>query len=175
MWKTFWSNAGLLSARRLPLENKLQLIQRATLPVADQHMARWPFTSHRAKQIDRMQRKMLLICNPKAPRDDELFESSLFFKRRHREAAGLQRRIGCWSHRWATQVVKWHSHIRRDPNFSWPSQLLDVRSSADLQERRWLWNRPRARVLPGFTHARWTECYLNALEVHRRHSTTTIS
>ena len=110
-----------------------------------------------------------------APRDDELFESSLFFKRRHREAASLQRRIGCWSHRWATQVVKWHSHIRRDPIFSWPSQLLDVRSSANLQERRRLWNRPRTRVLPGFTHARWTECYFNALEVHRRHNNTVIS
>ena len=78
MRKTFWLNAGLLSARRLPLENKLQLIQRATLPVADQHMVRWPFTSHRARQIDRMQRKMLLICNPRAPRDDELFETHYF-------------------------------------------------------------------------------------------------
>ena len=164
MWKTFWSNAGLLSARRLPLDHKLKLIQRATLPIADQHMVRWPFTDHRAKQVDRVQRKMLLICNRCAPMPTE--DSETFFKRRHREAATLQRRAGRWSHRWATQVVKWHSHIRRDPNFSWPSQLLKVRPPAELQARRWLWNRPRTRVLPGFTNARWTECVEKALEVH---------
>ena len=99
MWRAFWSNAGTLSARHLPLRCKLSLLTRATRCIADQHMVRWPFTAHRAGTVDRMQRKMLQVCEFLRPSDGESVE--LFCKRRGRSASRLQQRVGRWSVRWA--------------------------------------------------------------------------
>ena len=148
LW-TLWSNGGTLSAWRLPLRCKLALLTRATRCIADQHIVRWPFTVHRAGDVYRTQRKMLQVCEALQQLAGESLES--FCRRKARTANRLQKR-----------VVKWDAHIRRDPNFSWPSDLLKVRSETELQQRRWLWSRPRTRVTPGFTNARWTECVQHA-------------
>ena len=155
MWRAFWANAGASNAKGIPFRHKLSLIQRATLSIGDQHFARWAFTLDRAKRLDRMQRKMLLVCAGLGAYTAESPEE--FWSRRRRTAGKLQSELGKWSVRWATQVTNWKAHIERDPNFSWPSQLHRVRTADELQQRRWMWLRPCTRRVPGFTAARWSE------------------
>ena len=163
MWRAFWGNAGRLTSKRIPRKLKLLLLQRTTLSVADQHMVRWPFTAERAKAVDRMQRKMLLSCINVERQDGE--DTQDLWLRRKRIIRTLQEELGKWSDRWAQQVVKWLAHIKRDPNDSWPSQLLMIRDPESLQQRRWVWHRPRTRRFPGFTSARWCESVATA-ELH---------
>ena len=138
------------------------LLQRTTLSVADQHMVRWPFTVERAKAVDRMQRKMLLGCiNVERQAGEDTRE---LWTRRKTIVRNLQQELGKWSNRWAKQVLKWDAHLKRDPNGSWPSQLLNIRDPETLQRRRWVWHRPRTRRFSGFTSARWCESLSTAQE-----------
>ena len=146
-----------------PKRHCLLLLRSATLPVADQHMVRWPYTRTRAKTIDRLQRKMVGMCCRLVPLEDETVPE--FALRRKRFASQLQEEMGAWSVRWARQVVRWYGHIQRDPNWSWPSQLLAVRSADELAERRAIWGRPRTRTNAGFLCARWVEAVQEATRV----------
>jgi hypothetical protein len=155
LWRSFWRNAGTLQARRLPLRYRITLLKRATQPVADQHMLRWPYTKTRTKAVDLLQRRMLRMCSFMVPIS---MESTVdFATRRRRNAQMLQEDMGKWSLRWAHQTCKWHQHLQRDPNYSWAAQLLGVKSARELQQRRWQWSRPRTRNHPGFVCARWSE------------------
>ena len=162
LWRSFWRNAGRLQARRLPLRYRITLLKRATQPIADQHMVRWPYTKTRTKAVDQLQRRMLLMCSFLIP--DHAESSIDFATRRRRNARRLQDDMGKWSLRWARQTCKWHEHLLRDPNHSWASQLLTVKSVEELKHRRWLWNRPRTRKLSGFMNARWSEQLQRAKE-----------
>jgi len=166
MWKSFWGNAGKLKSRRFAQKYKISLLQRATVPIADQHMVRWPYTRAKATLVDRMQRRMLAVtCKVDGFPGEDAAE---FVKRRNRAASALQQSMGKWSVRWARQVHLWHGHVLRDPNFWWPSQLLPIRSPQELQTRRGLWHRPRTRCLPGYTYARWCEHVELATATYRR-------
>ena len=167
LWRSFWSNSGRMTSLRCPQRHRVLLLRRATLPIADQHMVRWPFTLTRARTIVRLQRNMLGKCCKVVPVSGESADN--FVRRRRRLASQLQQEIGAWSLRWARQVIRWNEHLQRDPNHSWPSQLLQVRSSAELQQRRWTWGRPRTRSSPGFLFARWTECLQTAEQVYAEH------
>ena len=166
MWKAFWANSGKLISMRGGQAYKLALLQRATLPIADQHMVRWPFTISRSRAVDAMQRKMLGTC----VHVPAVFGESVnaFCRRRKRLAKELQSQMGCWSLRWARQTHQWFEHLLRDLNFSIPAQLLAVRTPTQLQERRAVWHRPRTRPVPGFTHARWCEKRQDASELYRK-------
>ena len=155
MWRAFWANAGRLTSRRIPIKLKFLLLQRTTRSVADQHMVRWPFTIEKASAVDRMQRRMLLNCIGIDRNVGEDLQE--LWARRKVIVRSWQEQLGPWSIRWAIQMVKWYGHIKRDPNRSWPAQLLSIRDAATLQQRRWLWRRPRTRRLSGFTSTRWCE------------------
>ena len=155
LWKAFWSNGGRLGSSKLSCRHRMVLVKRAATPILDQHASRWPFTLCRARQLDRIQRKMLSMCSVVRRDGDESDDE--FYARRNRFARQLQESVGKWSHRWAKLVSSWYDHVERDPNYSWPSQLLPVRSVTELELRRSLWGRPRTRRRAGFLNARWTE------------------
>ena len=156
LWKSFWTNAGLLTRKRCALHYRLALIKRATDPHILWHCVRWPFSIAKAERLDQVQRKMLSICLRTPPRSDD--DAAQFFRRRARAAAALQRKLGRWSCRWAKQVLSWHAHLGRPLNQrTWAAQLMSVRAPAELAWRRALWGRPRSRRLPGFCCRRWFE------------------
>ena len=155
MWRAFWANAGQASLKKAPLKAKLALLKRATLSVADMHFVYWPFTRARASQLDRTQLKMLASLARLRPNIDDTAET--FWKRRRMHATKLQAHMGSWSFRWAKRVVKWDEHLRRATTSSLPSQLVRIRTADDLQQRRWKWNRPCVRAVPGAINARYSE------------------
>ena len=55
LWRSFWKNSGRITSVACPRRHRLLLLRRATLPIADQHMVRWPYTRTCAKTIDRLQ------------------------------------------------------------------------------------------------------------------------
>ena len=166
MWKSFWANSGKLTALRGGEKFKLTLLQRATLPIADQHMVRWPFTKSRCRVVDAMQRKMLTTCVRLIAEPGESVE--VFSRRKKRAVKELQTKMGCWSLRWAKQTHQWYEHLVRDPNHSFAAQLIGVRTPDDLQKRRAVWHRPRTRAVAGFMHARWCEKRELASELYRK-------
>ena len=156
LWRSFFANAGAFQAHRLPQRVRLCLMQRATVPVLDQHCSRWPFTMHRAGHLDRLQRKMLASCMRIQPLPEE--DAGSYMRRRGRSAGTLQRQLGLWSVRWARQVTQWHAHICRDRNgLTWMAQLQALRSPEMLNWRRAEYRRPCTRAQPGFCSARWYE------------------
>ena len=156
LWRSFYANAGLQGNRRLPLRCKLQLLQRATLPHVDGHVVRWPYTKRRARQIDKVQRRMLSGFVHVDAREEDTAEE--FCKRRNSAVATLQREIGRWSVRWAARVVSWDEHLRRTRNsWCWSAQLLQIRNPEELAARRLEFGRVSTRAVPGWLCTRWTE------------------
>ena len=61
MWGAFFANCCCVDAKRMPITRRIQLLRRAAEPVLRFRWTRWPFTSTRAKMIDRIQRQMISI------------------------------------------------------------------------------------------------------------------
>ena len=160
MWRAFWANAGHASLKKAPLKATLALLNRATLPVADLHFVYWPFTTSRALQLDRVQRKMLASLANLRPNSSDTTDT--FWNRRRKHAAQLQDTMGSWSRRWAKRVVKWDQHLHRAKTSFLPSQLVKIRNAEELQQRRWRWNRPCVRAAPGAINTRFSESILTA-------------
>ena len=135
LWRSFYANAGLQGNRRLPLRLKFQLLQRATLPYVDGLAVRWPYTKKRARQLDQVQRRMLTgLAQIKA---GDYVSAEDFFKLRNSAVTSLQKEMGRWSLRWASRMVAWDQHLRRERNsWCWSAQLLLIRSPDELAARR---------------------------------------
>ena len=155
MWRAFWANAGQASLKRAPLKAKIALLKRATLPVVDMHFVYWPFTTGRASQLDRVQRKMLASLARLRPNVDDTMET--FWRRRRKHATQLQEEMGSWSRRWAKRVVKWDEHLHRATSSCFPSQLVKICTAQELQQRRWRFSRPCVRATPGAINPRYSE------------------
>ena len=156
VWAACWANAGQASLRKAPLKAKLALLNRATLPIADMHFVHWPFTITRAEKLDKIQRQMFATVERLKPNLGDTPEA--YGRRRRKRAATLQEKMGKWSDRWAKRVVRWDQHLKRASSNSFPSQLIRIRSAPELQQRRWIWTRPRCRATPGPVNARFSEC-----------------
>ena len=156
MWGAFFANCVRGDAKRLPLQRRVQLLQRAVIPVLRFRWTRWPFGVSRANQLDTLQKQMLKILLGMRYETGESVAG--FFIRRGREVAALQRSVGKWSDGWARAVVGWHAHISRERNSgAWPALVKDIRQPSELSERR-RWNgSPATRRLSGFIRLRWYE------------------
>ena len=65
-----------------------------------------------------------------------------------------------WSLLWAAAIVNWAAHMLRNTgNACWSANLLHVKSTHELDERRACSSskRPGTRLTPGFMCRRWTD------------------
>ena len=164
-WRQFWHNVSPKCRKKFPVQYRLDSLTRFVKPIIVYRCARWPFSKHKARQLDIIQRKMLrIICDIKRL-DDEAPET--FSRRSARLVAETQRNQTCWSKMWAQNVVMWAAHIIRNTNgTSWPAQLLSVQSSTALREARaFNANRPGTRNTSGFLPTRWTDGVATAIQV----------
>ena len=146
-----WSNNA-----KLPLHAKISLIKRATLPHLDSHAARWPFTRERARWLDQLQRRMIGSCIVTASEPEDTAE--LFVRRRNSDIAGIQRRMGRWSNKWAKLQVSWHDHLLRERNsWAWGAQLLAIRTPQELEGHRLVFGRVHTHAVSGWCASRWCE------------------
>ena len=118
---------------------------------------RWPFKLSLARRLDTLQRQMLKIILRVRPLPYETAEC--YSRRAAKIVASFQHAHGAWSCVWACRVISWGLHIHRNTaNNSWPSKLVHVRSSTELNERRALFaHRPRTRAVSGWCQTRWTD------------------
>jgi len=163
-WASFWRNAGVAHARRLPLIIRLNLIDRATLPTLSQRVARWPFTKDKAATLDALQRKMIGVCVRHPVLLDDTPES--YMRRKRKIISQLQRQRGSWSALWASRVVSWRDHCERNDNMAWFGHLLKIRTPEELQLRRAVHAGCSAtRAESGHIRPRWCE-HVSAAERH---------
>ena len=157
MWKSFFGNCSSYDAKKLPIKCRLQLLRRAVVPILRFRWTRWPFTITRARQLDRLQRRMLSIVIAMRPLASE--DCLSFIRRRNRAVSSLQRSTGVWSTQWAQGLVGWDDHLQRDRNFNtWSAHLRHLLTPEYLERRRLLnGRRPATRNRSGWICARWFE------------------
>ena len=161
LWRSFFANAGSRAARRMSQRARMRLLNGATRPVLCFRLTRWPFLISRARQLDAIQKKMISITLKLRMQEGET--PAGFVRRRGRLAADIQRDTGTWSQQWASQVVSWDEHLRRERNHrTWAAQLRHLRPPEELQTRRADFGRPLTRNEPGFIKARWYESVISA-------------
>ena len=165
LWRSFFSNAGKMGAKGLPIKSKMKLLDRATQPILSFRLTRWPFLKSRALQLDRIQRQMLAFMLRLHPLTGQ--DATDFKRWRARETGKPQREAGKWSVLWAASVINWNEHLHRARNSdTWAAQLMCLRSPEELRRRRAEFGRPNTRLRSGWIHARWFE----SVEHARRHA-----
>ena len=146
LWRAFFANCG--PRHNLPSGRRLQLLQRAVLPILQFRVTRWPFQLHRARWLDLVQRRMIALCLGLRLEQDEAVET--FVRRRGRAAGREQAKLGRWSTLWAKAVIGWDNHLQRERNSkTWSAQLRLLSTPADLQQRRCVLGRPQTRAQSG--------------------------
>ena len=161
LWRAFFANCG--PRHNLPSRRRLQLLQRAVLPILQLRVTRWPFQLHRARWLDLVQRRMIALCLGLRLEQDEAVET--FVRRRGRAAGREQAKLGRWSTLWAKAVIGWDNHLQRERNSkTWSAQLRLLSTPADLQQRRCVLGRPQTRAQSGFIRTRWFEAVEAAKE-----------
>ena len=112
-----------------------------------------------AQRIDALQRRLLALVYPTIRRTTDT--DAAFFARRTGEAARRAKRSGEWSQLWASDIIKWSSHVDRqhDPG-SWNHAALHFKGQTWLDRRRselsgLLESRTRSRVGVGGVSKRW--------------------
>ena len=166
-WRAFWSNLGYRKSKALPIKLKLRQLERNVAPILLFRASRWPFCLTHAKRVDRVQRRMIKIIMALRKRESESVPQ--FCLRAATSAARTSRECGLWSVRWSRSVVSWSLHVARNHNLAvWAAPLLDIRSSAELsQRRRDNGGRPGTRRDPGFIIKRWVDSVPDALNYLR--------
>jgi len=160
-WAAFWANFSSKRARKLPLQEKISVMNRAVTPIYKYKCSRWPAQRCIAKEFDKVQNKMLAILMnvPRFPG-----EQPHEYVRRRNHMASCQARAGQrWSAIWYARVVAWNDHLKRPANArSWAAQTLEFRGRAYLQERRIAnhsesssHGRTCTRSTRGVVHTRW--------------------
>ena len=94
-WKQFWQHVSLKCSGRSPVVFRMDFMTRYIRPIIVYRCARWPYSKHRARLLDIVQRKMLRIVAGIRRLQDETSES--FARRSARKVADLQSNQGCWS------------------------------------------------------------------------------
>ena len=156
-WKQFWTRVSPKCRGKLPLKLRLDFMNRFVRPIIGYRCPRWPFSKHKSRLLDIIQRKILRIVSGIQRKPDETPET--FSRRSARMVADMQHEQGLWSDMWASSVVTWAAHILRNTNNgSWSFCLLDLQSSTTLRElRAFNSNRLGTRATSGFLSVRWTD------------------
>ena len=163
-WKQFWIHVSPKCRGKLPIKLRLDFMNRFVRPIIRYRCPRWPFSKHKSRLLDIVQRKMLRIVSGIQRKPDETPET--FSRRSARLVAVAQHEQGRWSDMWASSVVTWAAHVLRNTNNgSWSFQLLNLQSSTALREiRAFNSNRPGTRAAPGYLPVRWTDGLANAFK-----------
>ena len=149
---------------KVPAHYRIDAINRFVKPVFVYRCARWPFSKHKARSLDIIQRKMLRIVSNIQRLAEETPES--FGRRSARLVSDIQMTQTRWSQIWAQNVIMWSAHVLRNTNdMSWPAHVLSVQSSTSLRElRAFNGSRPGTRASSGFLPTRWTDSLINAIQ-----------
>ena len=167
-WNAYFLNFSSKVARRLPIAHKLALLKRAILPIITYRCTRWPFQRKYAKELDKLQSKMVAVMTREVRYPDE--ELASYIKRRNQMASRLAGRLGRWSHVWARRVVAWHDHLNRSRNaatlvartFHWHGALW-LRTQRLEHGTSALAGRTRTRIPVSMpVHTRWEESVRDA-------------
>ena len=81
LWRQFWAKMGKPVFRSFDIKLKMARIQTLVFPILNFRISRWPFGVSRARDLDRVQRKMVGISLGAKPRQDEPLVT--FFRREH--------------------------------------------------------------------------------------------
>ena len=151
------NNIGSTRARALSVALSLKRLDSLVASVIFFRAPRWPFKLTLARQLDRLQRQMLKIILRVRPLPAETAEG--YSRRAAKIVARIQDARGAWSCLWASRIISWGLHIQRNTaNNSWPSKLMHIRSSAELNERRALYaQRTGTRSASGWCQTRWSD------------------
>ena len=137
MWKAFWANCGHSSLRSAPAKIKIDLLNRACLPLLDYRCSRWPPQPTFGTELDRVQLKMAAVLLRVGRRLGET--PADFCRRRNRLAGDACAKLGRWSQVWRRRAVEWDDHIvRAHSPHSWPSLLRFFHDADWLNEQRFL-------------------------------------
>ena len=161
MWKAYRGNLGSASAKEIPMNSRMRLLDRAVTPVLDYRCSRWPVQRQMVREVDSLQRKMVAGAMRIGRQSGETTED--YYRRRGRVAASHCRRHGQWSARWCNRVLAWNEHLKRERNAqAWPAITLAHHGYQWLLERRASYSSTSAtagktctRLFPGCPHTRW--------------------
>ena len=167
-WRAFWANLSRASTGPLSLHLKLRHMTRVVNPIIFFRASRWPFSSNKAKLLDRTQRHMIRIMLGIRMLPGE--DMSTFARRAGHAVLNVQRNVGSWGFGWARNIISWAAHVlRNNADACWGARVLDFRSSSELDERRRdHGNRPHTRFSSGFTNRRWTDGVSHAINFLER-------
>ena len=163
-WRALWRNLSKQTTGPLSVSLKMVAFNRSVTPVLSFRLARWPFTTSRAKTLDKLQRRMIrLMC--RTPRlsgeTDELYN-----RRAAHAVTDIQHSLVPWGLLWASYIVNWAAHmLRNSAHACWAANLLHFRSSSELDTIRAISStrRPGTRSEPGFVCKRWTDSVSGAM------------
>ena len=161
MWGAFWANSGHASAKDLPLNSKLALMNRVCTPMLLHRCSRWPPQPTIAAELDRVQMKMVAVLLRVRRLEGE--QPEVFCRRRNVLAKQACSGFSKWSQLWFQRAKAWDEHVIRAHNpYSWPS-LLRLFHEADWLNERWLLSDSRGqrgtstRLSSGRPPVRWHE------------------
>ena len=160
-WRAFWSNFSSKGSRQLSMRDKDKIVDRAVAAIFRYKCSRWPAQESYAKEMDKLQNKMVAILMRVPRYPGELSHECV--RRRNHTASCHARTTKRWSQIWYSRVLSWHEHLKRPANkHSWAAQTLLFRGEAFLQEQRVSHNsgsalagRTGTRSKRGVVHMRW--------------------
>lgn len=125
------------SARRArpTVAAKLRIVEQFVWPIVAYRVAAWPPTDTRYASIDSLQWWCVAQAITVVRFPGEAIQQ--YFLRRGRVAGCEAKKVGMWSSRAATLVLKFRERVAAEtPAMSWPARLLHWRGSAWIRERR---------------------------------------
>ena len=137
---------------------KLKLMDMVCKPSLSYRCSRWPPQQQVAKELDRMQSKMV-ACIMRIKRAEGAALTD-YCRRRNRQAAAVCRKTGVWSCHWFSRAIKWDEHLARGHSEnSWPVLLRQFHGAIWLEIHRSLTNLhgTGTRVSRGRPQKRWSE------------------
>jgi len=168
MIRSFYGNLNN-GLRRASARAKYRVLRSSMQTVAEFRWARWPYQSQYAKNLDKLQLKMLATLFQITPKPRELYDA--FVQRRHVQSGHLASQCGRWNRSWASSVTSWHQHrLRRHDAGTWGPALLNWHGQDWLSLQRVTnsgvnESRTRTRACRMKVHKRWEESLEHARQI----------
>ena len=133
MWQAFIANAGSDLGKKLPLNQKIALLNRSVHTIAAYRHSRWPPQAQVGKEIDALQTRMA-VTMIKTPRE-EFEDIDVFCRRRSRIARNFCKDCGLWSLSWFRKAQNWDAHLSRHDDLL-ATRFRNYRDEKWLEARR---------------------------------------
>jgi hypothetical protein len=112
-----------------------QLVDKHLWPIVAFRAAGWPHQPVVAKQMDKLQTRLVSMLLPLRCAPEETYKD--FCKRRGQTATKECDAVARWSWRWAALVIGWDAHVNRNSSgLIWASFLREVRDKQWLMKQR---------------------------------------